>query len=128
MISKAIIRAYPLTTLIKVLSDSEVVKATAMVLKHSAASDYEISEIKNKGFTLSYLKEFYEKDVSGSKPLSAMAAKHKELIVGYFNQLLLLPPSVATYELCRNHNTLLNQIVTVAENIESVKQEAIADQ
>lgn len=117
----AIVRAYPITTLISVLTD-EIFKAKAdnyQTLKKNTIDQFLV--LKNKQYVIEYLKNHYLSEVSGSKPLSQMAAKHSKLVLEYTRELLYLDAK-ATFEQHRDHQKMIEQFLELAESIESNKQ------
>lgn len=121
MISKTIIRAYPITVLVKVLTDVQVKEALAKLMKLASFDPARAERIKNKAHTIAYLKEHYEEETKGDKPLSVMATKHKNLVINYFNEISTLQMN-ANFEMYVDYEKLIHLICHKAEIIEKEKE------
>lgn len=121
MISKTIIRAYPITVLVKVLTDVRVKEALEKMMKLASFDVSRAERIKNKAHTISYLKEHYEEETKGDKPLSVMATKHKNLVVDYLIEISTLQ-SNTNFEMYVQYENLIHMICHKAELIEKEKE------
>ena len=121
MISKTLIRAYPITVLVKVITDVQVKEALAKMMKLGSFDVSRAERIKNKAHTISYLKEHYEEETKGDKPLSVMATKHKNLVIDYLMEISVLQNN-ANFEMHVEYEKLINIISDKAELIEKEKE------
>lgn len=126
MISKTIIRAYPITVLVKVLTDVQVKDALAKIMKSATFDVARAERIKNKAHTIGYLKEHYEEETKGDKPLSVMATKHKNLVIDYFNEISFIQTN-ANFEMYVAYEKLIHLICHKAETIEREKEISVAE-
>lgn len=126
MIAKTIVRAYPLTTLVKVLTDVTVKEATLKMINDPLIDSSRAERVKNKLYTISYLKSHYEDEIRGDKPLSVMATKHKGLVNDYFNDIANLQNN-ATFELHKQYQKLIDMICSKAEQAELDKENSTGE-
>lgn len=126
MIAKTIARAYPLTTLIKVLTDPMVKEATLKIINDPSTNAHKAERVKNKLYTMLYLKSHYEDEIRGDKPLSVMATKHKGLVTDYFKDVAELQEN-ASFELHKQYKKLIESICSKAEQLELEKENSTGE-
>ncbi|WGH24452.1 hypothetical protein EAb13_CDS0034 [Acinetobacter phage EAb13] len=116
------IRAYPISTLIQVLDTEKVKKAIAEWSKHAGIGIQRCARIEKMLFTILYLKQHFEENTGGSKPLATMADKHKEMIIEFYKELLQINSSQVQLVSGQAFISMLNVISEEAENIEDMKK------
>jgi len=116
------IRAYPISTLIQVLDTEKVNKAIGEWLKHSGIGAQRISNITNMLYTIKYLKQHFEENTGGSKPLATMADKHKEMIIEFYRELLDVNANQLQFSSGQGFLLMLRALSEAAENIEEMKK------
>lgn len=126
MIAKTISRAYPITVLVKVLTDPMVKEATLRMINDPLIDSSRAERVKNKLYTISYLKSHYEDEIRGDKPLSVMATKHKGLVIDYFKEVVKLQDN-ATFEFHKQYHKLIDMICSKAEQAELDKENSTGE-
>lgn len=116
------IRAYPISTLIQVLDSEKVNKAIAEWLKHATHGQQRSSSINNMLFTIKYLKQHFEANTGGTKPLATMADKHKEMIIDFYRELLDVNASQFQFSSGQSFLGMIRVISDEAELIEENKK------
>lgn len=125
MIYKAIIRAYPISDIVVILTSQVLKQATQQLIETMNADDPDIQKLLSEKYTIEYLKEHYYREVSGSKPLSLMAAKHKDLILNYLKSLLQIH-STSTYNRHVRYQDFVTIFIDALEKLQQDKETTTA--
>lgn len=121
MIYKTILRAYPISDIVTVLTSDNMKNSISKLISSLNEDDPKIQDLLAKKYTIEYLRDHYYREVSGNKPLSLMASKHKDLIMAYLEQILHIHPN-ATYNRFVGFQAFLKDLTDHLEEMQELKE------